>query len=311
MNDKVRISVLTPVYNRADKIHRVFDSLEKSTYKNFELIILDDGSTDNIAEVVKQYQQKVSYPVTFRRKENGGKHTALNVLHQLANGEYVFQLDSDDEIIPDAMEKALEIWDSMDLDKKKEYWCVVGRVVDQHERKIHGKLFPERINELEWKDIKGIMRKTPGEKWALQRADVLRKYKFPEPKGVKYVTESILWNLIQNDYKEYLTNEVFRVYYIDEGDCISSPHKTIQWAKNKYFSSLYALNRKTVYTTSLKGYWKLILQMSICYLLLQKVGRMDMEDIKIKNKMAMLFTIPCVWICLPLIKKKIGWSVGK
>ena len=96
MDTDIKISVLTPVYNRADKIHRVFDSLEKSTFKNFELILLDDGSTDNIEEVVIQYKERATYPVTFLRKENEGKHVALNILHQMAKGEYIFQLDSDD-----------------------------------------------------------------------------------------------------------------------------------------------------------------------------------------------------------------------
>lgn len=308
MNADIRISVLTPVYNRADKIHRVFDSLEKSTFKNFELIIMDDGSTDNIEEVVNQYKEKVCYPVTFIRKENGGKHTALNILHQMPKGEYVFQLDSDDEIVPDAMEKALKIWDSIDPAKRKDYWCVVGRVVDQNKGEIHGTLFPEGINDLEWSDIQKIMRATSGEKWALQRADVLKKYKFPEPKGVNFVTESILWNLIQKDYKEYLTNEIFRVYYVDEGDCLSAPKKSLQWAKNTYNNRIYPLNRRDIYQFSFSQYWKSIIHACICHLLLSKKDRAEMEKPSFENKLAMYLLLPSIWLALPLIKKKLGWK---
>lgn len=307
MDTDIRISVLTPVYNRADKIHRVFDSLERSTFKNFELIIMDDGSTDNIEDVVKQYKEKVFYPVTFIRKENGGKHTALNILHQMPKGEYVFQLDSDDEITPDAMEKALKLWDSIDPARRDEYWCVVGRVVDQNKGEMHGTLFPEGINDLDWTDIQKIMRATPGEKWALQRADVLKKYKFPEPKGISFVTESILWSLIQKDYKEYLTNEVFRIYYVDDGDCLSAPTKSRQWAKNTYNNRIYTLNRGNIYQFSFIDYWKQIAHFGICHLLLSRKDRAELEKPSLKNKLAMCFLLPPIYIVMPMIKKKIGW----
>ena len=211
MDTDIKISFLTPVYNRADKIHRVFDSLEKSTFKNFELILLDDGSTDNIEEVVIQYKERATYPVTFLRKENEGKHVALNILHQMAKGEYIFQLDSDDEITPDALEKMLKVWDSIDPSKRNDYWCVVGNLLDQHLNVIQKEPFPEGINDLEWDEVQRIAKKIPGDKGALQRSDVLKRYKFPEPKGVKFVTENILWNLIQNEYKEYFTNEILKV----------------------------------------------------------------------------------------------------
>ncbi|MFR9164959.1 MAG: glycosyltransferase family 2 protein [Dysgonomonas sp.] len=309
MSTDILISVLTPVYNRADKIHRVFDSLEKSTYRNFELIILDDGSTDNIEEVVNEYKQKVTYPVTFLRKENEGKHVALNILHQMAKGKYVFQLDSDDEIMPDAMETALKVWDNIDPAKKDDYWCVLGRVIDQHERKMQGELFDEGVNNLEWDEIRKIMKKNQAEKWGLQRTDVLRKYKLPEPKGITFVMEGLLWDLIQNDYKEYLTNEIFRVYYINDGDCLTQPIKNIQWAKNKYYSRLYSLNRGKTYKIPLKEYWTHIAYVSICYLLLSKEDMADMEEKPtFKNKLAMAFAIPPIYICLPLIKKKMNWK---
>lgn len=307
MNTNIKVSVLTPVYNRADRIHRVFDSLEKSTFQNFELIILDDGSTDNLEEVVNRYKEKVSYPVTFLRQENRGKHAAMNVLHQLAKGEYIFQLDSDDEITPQALEKTLETWASIDPAQKDDYWCVVGSLVDQHGRIIQSKPFPEGINDLDWSEAQEIARKIPGDKGSLQRTDILQKYKFPEPKGVKFVTENVVWNLIQRDYKEYLTNEVLKVYYLNEGDCLSSQTRTLQWAKNTYFNRIHMLNRGKIYIHSFIGYWKSIVHASICFILIPPQDRPELEKPSLKNKLAMALFIPPLFIGLPLIKKKIGW----
>lgn len=308
MNTPPLISVLTPVYNRASKIHRVFESLEKSTYRHFELIIMDDGSTDNIVEVVEKYKNKVTYPITFIQKKNEGKHVALNILHQLAQGEYIFQLDSDDEIMPDTMQKALDTWASIPLEERDQYWCVVGRIIDQHQGKIQGELFPEGINNHSWEVSKSIAQKIPEDKSSLQRSEILKQYRLPEPKGVKFVTECILWNLIQQDYKEYFTNDIQKLCYLNEGESLSNPSKNIQWAKNTYFNRIYMLNRGDIYKVSFTQYWRYIIHFSICYLLLDRTDRSELEKPSFKNKFASMFILPPIYILLPFIKKKIRWK---
>lgn len=307
MDNPIKISVVTPVYNRADKIHRVFDSLEKSTYRNFELIIMDDGSTDNIAEVVNQYKDKVTYPVTFLQQKNKGKHAALNVLNLEAKGEYIFQLDSDDEIRPDAMERTLNMWERIDPAKRDEYWCVVGRVIDQHKGEIQGTLYPEGLNDLDWLTARNIARNTLGEKWALQRADVLKGFRYPEPEGVSFVSERLMWHTIENDYKEYFTNEVIRVYYTNDGECLSTPKKNKQWAKNTYFNFTHISNRTKTFDVSFKDYWIYLAHVCVSSLLLSAKEKEGLEKPNLKSKLALMLLMPPAYIGLPLIKKKIGW----
>lgn len=110
----VRVSVLTPTFNRADKIERLYSSLCESTYKNFEWIIVDDGSTDQTREVVLALAEKSHIPIIYFYQPNSGKHVALNQLYAMANGEYCFQIDDDDRLLPDAMEKGLRIWDDIE-----------------------------------------------------------------------------------------------------------------------------------------------------------------------------------------------------
>lgn len=70
----ILFTVFTPVYNRKDKIHRVWDSLQMQTYPNFEWVIVDDGSTDGIGSLLEEYKQKADFPVTVLTQANSGKH---------------------------------------------------------------------------------------------------------------------------------------------------------------------------------------------------------------------------------------------
>lgn len=72
-----RISVLTPTYNRCDLLPRLYGSLCRSTYKDFEWIIMDDGSTDDTKNVVRELSEKSPFPIRYYYQENSGKHVAV------------------------------------------------------------------------------------------------------------------------------------------------------------------------------------------------------------------------------------------
>lgn len=99
------ISVFTPTYNRGSLISRVYESLERQTNKDFEWIIVDDGSTDDTEKIVAAFQEKATFPIAYKKKHNEGKHVAINVGSTMANGEWFFIVDSDDTLTPDAIEK--------------------------------------------------------------------------------------------------------------------------------------------------------------------------------------------------------------
>lgn len=210
------ISVLTPTYNRENTLHRNFNSLMQSEYKHFEWIILDDGSTDNTSELVKELTQQADFPIRYYYQENKGKHVALNRLYDLAEGRYCFQLDSDDEILPNAMQKALTIWNQ--LAQPEKYWAVCGRCIDQRNKLLVGDPFPENINQVSFKQQRKMLSKISGELWSLQKTEVVKQYKFPEIEKLHYVSESYIWNQITFDYQQWYTDEYFRVYYRKESE---------------------------------------------------------------------------------------------
>ena len=73
-----RVTVFTPTFNRAGVLHRVYDSLEAQTYRDFSWLIVDDGSADNTRQVVEAFRMKASFPVDYVYQENQGKHIATN-----------------------------------------------------------------------------------------------------------------------------------------------------------------------------------------------------------------------------------------
>ena len=82
------LTVLTPTYNRAALLPRLFESLCRQTCKDFEWIVVDDGSTDETEAVVRSVGREAAFPVRYLRKENGGKHTAVNLGVREAEGSW-------------------------------------------------------------------------------------------------------------------------------------------------------------------------------------------------------------------------------
>ena len=104
--ERILLTVLTPTYNRVHTLPACFGSLSRQTRTEFEWIVVDDGSTDGTEEYFAGLPER-PFPVRYIKKENGGKHTALNAAHPFIHGKYVLILDSDDSLTPDAVEQAL------------------------------------------------------------------------------------------------------------------------------------------------------------------------------------------------------------
>lgn len=103
------VSVIIPVYNRAHYIKECLDSVLSQTYKDYEIIVVDDGSTDNVKEVLLPNMQQIRYIY----KENGGAASARNVGIMHAKGDYIAWLDSDDRWLPFKLELQIAIFNKL------------------------------------------------------------------------------------------------------------------------------------------------------------------------------------------------------
>ena len=99
-----KVSIIIPVYNGEDYVEKAIDSALKQTYKNIEIIVINDGSTDNTDEICKRYQDKIRY----YKKENGGVSTVLNMAIEKMDGEYFSWLSHDDYYYPNKIEENIK-----------------------------------------------------------------------------------------------------------------------------------------------------------------------------------------------------------
>lgn len=110
----IKFSVIIPTYNRANDLRRCLDSLVLQTYQNFEVLVCDDGSTDNTKEVVEAYQGRLS--IAYYWEENwGGPAHPRNIGIKHAKAEWICFLDSDDWWYPKKLEECVKFLNSADI----------------------------------------------------------------------------------------------------------------------------------------------------------------------------------------------------
>ena len=114
MNDMATITVFTPAYNRAHTLPRTYESLRQQDCKDFVWLVVDDGSSDNTADLVKSWQtQDNGFEIRYLYKENGGMHTAHNAAYDVIDTELNICIDSDDCLADGAVRKIQDKWNAV------------------------------------------------------------------------------------------------------------------------------------------------------------------------------------------------------
>ncbi len=206
-------TVFTPTYNRAHTLHRVYESLKVQTYSDFEWLIVDDGSTDDTCELIKQWQRKVYFPIRYIYQENSGKHIAFNRGVREAKGELFINLDSDDSCVPVALERFKYHWDTIPENQKNQFSDVTCLCKDGY-GKILGRTLPSDIIDSNWLEIR-YRYKVMHEKWGFHRTDVLKQFPFSEKIKQTCIPETLVWHKISRKYKTRFINEYLRIYWTD------------------------------------------------------------------------------------------------
>lgn len=209
LKQDLAITVFTPTFNRAETLPRVFRSLVAQTLPpaEFEWLVVDDGSSDGTAGLVKEWGQAAPFRVTYAWQNNGGKHRAWNRALREARGELFVVLDSDDGCVPNALERVLAVWRTRG---SPDYAGVLARCNDPSGNAV-GATFPPldsaTFSELTFKY--GMV----ADLWSVDRTSVLREFPFPEETRAKYVPEGMIWHLISTRHKWLLLDEPLRIYY--------------------------------------------------------------------------------------------------
>lgn len=194
-----QFTVFTPTFNRAHTLSRVYECLKRQTFRDFEWLIVDDGSTDGTYELVEYWKKEALFPIRYFYQQNSGKHVAINRGVALAEGEFFLIVDSDDWLLSDALEKLKCYWDKIPERLKPKVAGVIGLDQDPGGTLI-GTPYPADVlvsDNIEIYYNLGVK----GDKSGFYRTAVLREFPFPVFEGEKFVTEATVWNRIAMRYK--------------------------------------------------------------------------------------------------------------
>lgn len=213
------ITVFTPTYNRAYTIHKCYESLKRQTCKDFEWLIIDDGSTDNTRELIEVWiNETTEFKISYIYQENQGMHGAHNTAYENITTELNVCIDSDDYMPQDAIEKIKNAWEKVRDDKNIS--GIAG--LDAYENgEIIGMKFPDYLKKSSLFDFfynKGIK----GDKKLVYRTELTKKYPYPVYKGEKYVGLAYKYYKLDEEYELALINDVLCIVeYMEDGSSLN------------------------------------------------------------------------------------------
>lgn len=207
------VTVLTPTYNRAHMLKDLFLSLQSQSSKNFEWLVIDDGSNDDTKDTVDQFIRTAAFPVRYLRKENGGKHTALNAGIARIHTELTFIVDSDDTVLPNGISRIEYYYEKYKNEPNIGVYSFLktsttkGILLKMPQDELVGSYITERIRK-----------NRPGDMAEVFLTKALREFPFPEFPGERFLSEDVVWIPLGMKYRTVFINEaIYQFEYLFDG----------------------------------------------------------------------------------------------
>lgn len=242
--------MFTPTYNRGYIIGELYTSLKKQTMKDFEWLIVDDGSEDDTETIISNFIAENIIKINYIKKQNGGKHTALNIGIENAKGELFLTIDSDDTLTLDGLEILVDKWSEV---KECKNTCGVMTLYSYKNGECVGSKFPEdnlRASYTALYNKYGIS----GDKGIAFSTEVLKQYKYPEFEGVKFITENVVWHQISHKYEfETINKPIAIIEYLEDGytkNCLKE-----NLIRGMVYSYIYTINNNIINKTEYPKLW--------------------------------------------------------
>lgn len=208
------VTVFTPTYNRAYRLPDLYHSLQKQTCKDFEWLVIDDGSTDDTSELFEKWKDEKSFSIRYIKQSNGGKHRAVNHGVKEANGELFYIVDSDDILPPEAMQRIINQY--LPIKNDMSFGGICGLKAFYNGEKVGGECNFGTLDctslDFRYKyQIKGDMAE-------VIRTSVFKEFPFPEIEGERFCPEALIFNRIATKYKlRYFYEKVYLCEYLEDG----------------------------------------------------------------------------------------------
>ena len=257
---ETKITIFTSTYNRAHTLGRTFESLKKQTIRGFKWLIIDDGSTDNTKDLVENFKQNADFEIEYHYQENAHKFVSIIRGVKLCNTEYFTILDSDDAILPNALEILLDEIENVPDD----IVFVCGLAVDENGQLI-GEEYPKSPLDCSIFEMR-YHYKVNGDKWGLGFTKVFRNMNLQEEKylGKGFIPEGVYQFLFDVQGKHRFINKAVRIYHRDLEDEHSLANNFYN-VKNAFGLSQSYLTFINVYADKIYNYPKTLLRNLIGY----------------------------------------------
>lgn len=197
---KPLITVFTPTYNRAHLLERLYNSLCEQTSSNFQWLVIDDGSSDNTCSLLSSWKDANKITMKWYHVSNGGKHRAINQGVGYADTELFFIVDSDDFLVPTAIEEIVQLWTQRPTTTPWAGLCF-RRATPQGT--MLGNPFPTDLVGATMFDLT-YLHKANVDRAEVFLTYILRQYPFDEIPGETFLTEALVWNRMSQDGHQLL-----------------------------------------------------------------------------------------------------------
>jgi glycosyltransferase involved in cell wall biosynthesis len=235
------ITVVTPTYNRSLELKQLYHSLCKQTYSDFEWLVIDDGSADDTKNVVEQFVSANKIKIRYLYKENGGKHTALNVAFRVVSTELLFIVDSDDILTEDAVQCICNDWEQV----KNKNLCGISYLRGYSSDKVIGDLYPYADKSIDNFINLRFNNGINGDKAEVWVTKYLRDYRYPEYEGEKFISESVAWIHVSRNYDMLFVNKIIYITeYLEGGLSDSGRALRFRCPNNMAYGSLETMSKE-------------------------------------------------------------------
>jgi len=239
--ERVRFTVGTPTFDRADTLPRVYDSLKQQTFRSFEWLVIDDGSTDATRDLVHSWVNEAPFPIRYFYQPNSGKHVCENRAARLAQGTFMAILDSDDWYLPTALETFATAWDSIEPSEREGFIGIVAHCADP-DGSLIGDTFPSDVLDTTYTELRSKYRVT-GDKAGCGRIDVVRQFPFPVFEGERRPIEGLVYRRIAREYRCRCVNQIVKIVEY-QPDGLSASVRRL-WMTSARTAKLYYLESLT------------------------------------------------------------------
>jgi glycosyltransferase involved in cell wall biosynthesis len=203
-----RFTIATPTYNRPHLLPALYESLCAQTFRDFEWIIIDDGSSDETRDLVLSWKPPFAWHYYWHF--NCGMHRSLNLSIKLAAGQFWMQVDDDDVLLPHALERF-----DQEILQLPEGHAFINSLCCRPDGSIIGSPLP--IDRMDTYRLRHALELCDADRCGIVRADIMRQNLFPEFRGEKFITPGVVWNRMHQRYACRWINEPLKVVGYADG----------------------------------------------------------------------------------------------